>query len=161
MSFVRLAVLPLSRFFISAVFLAGALKNIFSWEETERGLIDALSDWQANFAYSQEVQAFFAFMISWSSVLLLIATGVMLLGGIFVLMGVKERFGLSLLAIFLVPATILYHPFWWVEGPFYEMESAMFLKNLAILGCLLKLLFRDSAEQSASSMGDSISSMRF
>lgn len=154
MTFVRFAILPLSRFFISAVFLAGALKNVFSWEETERGLIDALSDWQAHFGYSQDLQGVFSFMISWSAVLLLAAIGVMLLGSFFVLMGKRERIGFYFLAMFLVPATILYHPFWWVDSPFYEMELAMFLKNLAILGCLLKLLIRDSVHHSAPSMSD-------
>lgn len=161
MTFVRFAILPLSRVFVSAAFLVGALKNIFSWEETERGLIEALSNWQSNVAFIQDLQAFFAFLISWSFFLLLISTGVMFVGGLFVFLGYKERIGLSLLAIFLVPATILYHPFWWFEGPFYEMESTMFLKNLAILGCLFKLLFRDVADTTASRVSDSISSMRF
>lgn len=143
----RLGILTLSRFFASAAFLAGAVKNMIIWHETERNLISALSDWQSHFGISQDVQVVFSILISWSSVLLMIATVMMLFGGLFLLLGVREKLGLWLLITFLIPATILYHPFWWVEGAQHELQTVMFLKNLAILGCLIQLFLNRAPNQ--------------
>ena len=146
MRIIYLCINTAARFFASAVFLAGSVKNIMSWHETEKNIMSVLSDWQSHLGALQEVQLFFSFLISWSSVLLLIATFLMLAGGLLLLLGVKERLGISLLIIFLIPATILYHPFWWVEGVEHELQAVMFLKNFAILGCLLQILFRAQPE---------------
>ena len=150
MGFVKVAILPLSRFFISAVFIFGALKDIFSWNQTEKALIDQLSTWQVHFAASQDLQSVFAFFISWSFPLLLFTVGAIFFGGVCILMGFKERFGISLLIACLVPTTIIYHPFWWVDGPSYERELAMFLKNLAIIGCLIKLRIHETVYEAPS-----------
>lgn len=147
MRIVRNALLTISRFFLSAVFLAGAIKNFISWQETERNLITAMSDWQSHFGVSEEVQAIFSFMIPWSSALLVIASIFMLLGGLLILIGVKEKLGITMLIVFLIPATILYHPFWWIDGSAHELQTTLFLKNLAILGSLLQLLIQNSKHQ--------------
>lgn len=143
MKLFRLGILTISRFFASAVFLAGAIKNILFWHETERSIMDVLADWQSHFGFSQDLQVFFSLLISWGSALLLLATVFMLAGGLMLLLGVREKLALSLLILFLIPATVLYHPFWWVDGIAHELQTIMFLKNLAILGCLLQLLIRE------------------
>jgi uncharacterized membrane protein YphA (DoxX/SURF4 family) len=163
MKLFRLGILTISRFFASAVFLAGAIKNILFWHETERGIMDVLADWQSHFGFSQELQIFFSLLISWGSVLLLLATVLMLAGGLMLLLGMREKLALSLLVFFLIPATILYHPFWWVDGVAHELQTIMFLKNLAILGCLLQLLVREEP-QGAMGMSDEMdrhTSIRF
>lgn len=147
MRFIQLCVLTLSRFFVSAAFLAGAVKNFISWHETEKNLISALSDWQAHFGVSTEIQVLFSILISWSSALLIFASAILLLGGLLVLLGVKEKLGIAMLIFFLIPATVLYHPFWWVEGVAHELQTILFLKNLAILGCLTQLLLQRSPKQ--------------
>ncbi len=163
MKLFRLGILTISRFFASAVFLAGAVKNILFWHETERGVMDVLAEWQSHFGFSQDLQVFFSVLISWGSVLLLFATVLMLAGGLMLLLGIREKLALSLLIVFLIPATILYHPFWWVDGVTHELQVVMFLKNLAILGCLLQLLVREEPVESMR-MSDEMerqSSMRF
>lgn len=163
MKIFRLGILTIARFFSSAVFLAGAVKNILFWHETERGILDVLADWQSHFGFSQELQIFFSILISWGSVLLLLATIFMLAGGLMLLLGVREKLALSLLIVFLIPATVLYHPFWWVDGVAHELQTVMFLKNLAILGCLLQLLVREEPQE-AMRMHDEMereSSIRF
>ncbi len=143
----RLSLITISRFFISAVFLAGAVKNILFWHDTDKSIVDHLYEWQSHFGFSQDLQVFFSLLISWSSILLLIATAFLLMGGLFLLLGIRERLGLALLIVFLIPATILYHPFWWADGVSHELQAIMFLKNLAILGCLMQGLLRESSPQ--------------
>ena len=58
-----------------------------------------------------------------------------ILGGFSVLLGIKPRWGAVMLVVFLVPATLIFH-----HDLRTEIEQAMFLKNLAMLGGLLMLI---------------------
>ena len=53
-------------------------------------------------------------------------------GGLSVLLGYKARWGAATLALFLIPVTLIFHTKF--DDP---LQSAMFLKNLAIMGGLL------------------------
>lgn len=58
-----------------------------------------------------------------------------ILGGLSILLGIKTRWGAAMLIIFLVPATLIFH-----HDLSTELQQAMFLKNLAMLGGLLMLI---------------------
>lgn len=60
-------------------------------------------------------------------------------GGLLVLVGYRTRLVALLLAVYLVPITLLFHNFWAYQGANQQMQMANFLKNLAILGGLLQL----------------------
>src|SRR5680860_196497 len=70
-------------------------------------------------------------------------TGVMiLLGGLSVLFGLWADVGAILLVLFLVPTTFIMHAFWKEEDPQAEqMQMAMFMKNTALTGGALIVLF--------------------
>ena len=68
-------------------------------------------------------------------VFLLGAIALEILGGLSVLLGIKTRWGAAMLIIFLIPATLIFHTDFSTE-----IEQAMFLKNLAMLGGLLMLI---------------------
>ncbi len=58
-----------------------------------------------------------------------------LLGGLSVLFGFKTRYGALLLALFLIPVTLLMHRFWAVtDTQMAQMQMIHFMKNLALLG---------------------------
>jgi len=60
---------------------------------------------------------------------------VALIGGLSVLLGYRARAGAWLIVVFLVPVTVALHPFWSVADPMArQMQLAMFLKNVSILG---------------------------
>ncbi|MCI5108730.1 MAG: DoxX family membrane protein [Candidatus Pacebacteria bacterium] len=71
-----------------------------------------------------------------------ILTGVLLLlGGLGVLFGVYTSLSLWLLIIFLVPMSIIMHPFWKETDPQAKMiEMTSFMKNIALAGACLMLL---------------------
>ena len=56
-------------------------------------------------------------------------------GGLSVLLGYKVRWGAIALAIFLIPATLIFH-----TNFADRMQQIMFMKNLAILGGLLMII---------------------
>lgn len=70
-----------------------------------------------------------------TSVFLVAAIALEILGGLSVLLGIKPRWGAVMLIIFLIPATLIFHTDFSTE-----IEQAMFLKNLAMLGGLLMLV---------------------
>jgi len=63
-------------------------------------------------------------------------------GGLSVLLGFQTRFGAWLLVLFLVPVTLMMHNFWSVSDPTtLQIEKAMFLKNVTMLGGALVISY--------------------
>lgn len=63
-------------------------------------------------------------------------------GGLSVLLGWKTRLGALALAVFIIPASVIFHNFWAFEGMQAKLEMINFLKNLSILGGLIVLFAR-------------------
>jgi putative oxidoreductase len=63
-----------------------------------------------------------------------------LAGGLMVLLGWKARWGALLLALFVVPATLIFHDFWAVDAAQYRNQLNHFLKNMSILGALIFIM---------------------
>jgi putative oxidoreductase len=74
--------------------------------------------------------------------LAVLASGVLLvLGGLSVLLGVKPKWGVLFLALFLVPVSFAMHNYWADRDPqMRQMNEVNFHKNLALLGAALMLL---------------------
>jgi uncharacterized membrane protein YphA (DoxX/SURF4 family) len=72
-----------------------------------------------------------------------VLTGVMLVaGGLSVVLGFLPILGLLLLILFLVPTSVLMHNFWTVQDPqFRAAEQINFLKNMALTGAALALMY--------------------
>lgn len=69
--------------------------------------------------------------------LLLLTILIETLGGLALILGYYAAFSGVVLALFLIPVTIIFHKFWQAEGMERQIQMAMFLKNLAIIGGLL------------------------
>lgn len=149
MRIIRICSDLIARFFISLVFLSGAVNTILHWQETEGSLLNILGDWQANLGFFESLQDFFSFATGYVPVLLIVATLLQLFGSLSILVGVKEKLGASMLILFLIPVTIIMHQFWFVEGVMREVQMIHFLKNLAILGGLIMILLQESYSRSS------------
>jgi putative oxidoreductase len=70
-------------------------------------------------------------------------SGVMsLAGGISVLVGYHARIGAWILAVFLVPVTLMMHNFWAIPDPqMAMMQQIMFMKNVSMLGAALLVAY--------------------
>jgi putative oxidoreductase len=65
-----------------------------------------------------------------------------LLGGLSIALGYRARLGALLLVAFLIPVTLLMHPFWAVEDPQQAMmQRISFLKNVSMLGGALFMAY--------------------
>ena len=138
MKTIRIFSIFLARLFLSLIFLIEGIGKFFNWHETEKNLMEALCDWQTHLGFfSESAQECLIAIVPWSSVLLMFGTVFELLGGLMLLFGYRERLGVTMLILSIIPATFLFHSFWFTDGLARELQMTMFFKNLAILGGLI------------------------
>lgn len=58
-------------------------------------------------------------------------------GGLMLLLGLKARWAATVLFVFLIPVTLVFHAFWTADAASLQVQQIMFMKNLAIMGGLL------------------------
>jgi putative oxidoreductase len=136
MSKLKSLLIILGRVLISLFFLLSALNKMVDWQETERSLVSLLCDWHSYVSSYISLQQFFGDLLAWVPALLIVMTGLEILGGLFLFFGFQARLGAFCLILVLIPLTILLHPFWFFEGIKREQSLMMFMRNLALLGGL-------------------------
>lgn len=129
----------LGRIALSLLFICVVANQILNWDITQHSFDANLSNWIVYPGLPDHVQKIFNFLLSYSSLALLLGTIFMGLGGLLVLLGIKVRLGAILLILALIPATVIMHAFWLYDGSQREMQMEMFLKNISILGGLFIL----------------------
>ncbi len=67
------------------------------------------------------------------------AIAVELIGGILLVIGWQTRWAATAIFLFLIPTTLLFHPFWAVTAG-KQMETIQFMKNLCIMGGMLYVM---------------------
>jgi putative oxidoreductase len=83
-----------------------------------------------------------------AEVLLVGAIAFEIAGGLMVLAGWNARWGAVLLALFTIPATLIFHNFWAVDAAQYQNQFNHFMKNLAVLGGLAYIIAMGSGPYS-------------
>jgi putative oxidoreductase len=75
--------------------------------------------------------------------LLVPVSGVLaIIGAASIVLGYKARLGAWLIVLFLVPVTLMMHNFWTITDPMMrQMQMAMFMKNISMLGGALLITY--------------------
>lgn len=146
----------LARLFLSLIFLISGFDKLFHWHDAEKALMEAMCEWQNYAGFSEPIQNCLTILVPWSAVVLAFGTLFELLGSFMLLIGYREKIGVLLLILFLIPTTILFHSFWFFDDPVREIQMTMFFKNLAILGGLIIVAIHGAQ---AKDEGPSFSSM--
>lgn len=107
----------LGRILLALIFLVSGFGKIGGWDQT------------AGFMASKGMPLVPLFLVA--AILLEIG------GGLSVLTGFRARTGAAALVVLLIPATLIFHNFWALEGMDQQINTIMFMKNLSILGGLL------------------------
>ena len=79
--------------------------------------------------------------VPWPHVLVPLAGVMALAGGLSVLLGFHTRTGAWLLVSFLLPVTVMMHNFWAVSDAASQIERAMFMRNITMLGGALLISY--------------------
>jgi uncharacterized membrane protein YphA (DoxX/SURF4 family) len=135
MRFFRAILAALGRLLLGGVFLASGVNKIIYWRQIEKHFLTVLGEWQSYTASSETLQMFFSELVLWAPIILMAGTFLEILGSLLLLFGIREKLGALLLALVLIPATILTHHFWF-DGGDAELQLAFLLKDAAILGGL-------------------------
>lgn len=130
----------LGRICLSLIFIASGISQIINWQGTETFLLNGLCDLLNYTQAMPSVQNLINNSIPWVGGLLILATLFQLIGGVLLFFGIKIRFAVFLLALFLIPTTLIFHDFWYLEGQEHDLQMIMFMKNLSIFGALLYIL---------------------
>lgn len=130
----------LGRLLLSLIFLASGVNKIMNWQATGQTVDIAMNEWLTIGVGMEWLEQLISMAIPMVPALLVAAVVCELLGGLCVLLGIQVRFGAFLLILFLIPATLLMHHFWTLQGAEQELQMVMFMKNVAIGGGLLILL---------------------
>jgi putative oxidoreductase len=78
--------------------------------------------------------------VPWPNLLVPLSGILALAGGLSVLLGYHARIGALLLALFLIPITLMMHAFWNIPGSEARMQMVMFMKNVSMLGAALMIM---------------------
>ena len=87
--------------------------------------------------------------LSWNQdVLLVCAIILLIVGGVFLLIGYRASFSASILLLYWIPVTFIVHSFWNDPEAIRRLQSILFMKNLAITGGLLMIIVNGSGRYS-------------
>jgi putative oxidoreductase len=129
----------LGRVLISAIFLLSGVNKVMDWQGSETLITNLICDLHAGIMNYPMIETVLENLLPYNTIILIIVVVLELVGGLLVFFGWRVRTGAVLLALFLIPTTLLVHRFWVFQGPERELEMIMVLKNAAILGGLLTL----------------------
>ena len=110
----------LGRVLLSAIFIIAGLEKIPGWTNT------------LGYMQSKGMHA--------ASFFLACAIVIEIVGGLSILLGYRARVGALMLALYLVPVSLIFHNFWMLSGPDAQMQFVNFLKNITIIGGLLGIV---------------------
>lgn len=114
---------PLARAFLGALFLiSGAFK---------------IADFSGVAAYMASAG------LPMVLVLLVITIAIEVGAGMSLITGWKAFYGAAILALFLIPTTVIFHAFWSADAANFSNQLTNFLKNLAILGGMVLVIERE------------------
>lgn len=130
----------LGRALFSIIFIASAVNQLFDWQGTMQYLNHGMTNWLALNVGSELLQSFLEWGLANASLLLIVAIIFQLIGGLMVFLGLWVRLGALLLLLFLIPASLIFHDFWQLQGADRMMQMIMFMKNISIIGGTLFLI---------------------
>jgi putative oxidoreductase len=137
----------IGRFFISLIFITLGISGIFNWDIAKSELSSALANWELYTGYIEGVSFVIQNLISASPLIVVLGIVIQLVGGFMLSLSLKSRLAAMLLLLQIVPATILYFHFWFLDGPQMTRNMILFIKNLSIIGGLLVVISSMAGDQ--------------
>jgi len=113
---------PVARASLGAVFFILGLSKIFSFA--------GVAGWMASSG------------LPFAKPLLALTIAIEVGAGLLLIIGRHTRLAALVLALFLVPVTLVFHAFWGADAASFQDQLTQFLKNLAIFGGMLLLVDR-------------------
>ncbi len=130
----------LGRMCLSLIFILSGIHKILNWDSSEQLFMNSLLDVLSHASQWEWAHNLVDAILPWASYFLIAGVVAEILGGILIFFSIQLKFGAFLLILFLIPTTIMFHPFWLLQGADRELQQIIFLKNISIFGGLLLLM---------------------
>lgn len=140
MSGFQKGIVAIGRICFSLIFIFAGINKILNWDGSEQYLVNGMLDLLSHTYDKAWAQTLFDQLLPLATTLLVIAAAIEIIGGLMILLGIWVRLGAFSICLFLIPVTLVFHSFWWLEGADKQLQTIMFLKNLSIFGGALILL---------------------
>lgn len=119
----------IARILISCIFIFEAYDSIAYFKNTKQTMID--------------------YGLTWQTDLLLIASIILLVvGGVFLLIGYRSSMAAIFLLIYWIPVTFIVYSFWNDPQEYRRIHSIFFMRNMAVVGGLLMIIVHGSGRYS-------------
>lgn len=120
-------------------------KNLFPVGRALLGVLFVISGINKMFAFSYVAGWMASAGLPLASLLLVLTIIVEVGGGLSLITGIQSRYAAIVLALFLVPVTLVFHNFWAADAAHFQDQLNNFLKNVSILGGMLIVFERETA----------------
>lgn len=124
----------------SLIFIVAGVGKLMNWQGTVDSLVLTFSEWHMHLEGTLISSDIYEALVSSAYGILGVATFFEIVGALLILIGFKVRMGAFLLLLFMIPVTLIMHPFWFSVGSEMHRELSIFLKNLSLIGALLYFL---------------------
>ena len=119
----------LARILISCIFLFEAYDSIAYYKNTKETMIE--------------------YGLTWNTELLLVSAIILLVvGGVFLLIGYRTGLATAMLLCYWLPVTFIIYSFWNDPIEYRRLHSIFFMRNLAVVGGLLMIMVHGSGRYS-------------
>ncbi len=132
--------LIIARGCLSLLFLVAGIGKIMNWQGAVDSLSLTFSKWYMHLEGTAISSHVHEFLFSSAPTVLGVAVFLEIVGALLIFIGFKVKIGALFLLLFLVPVTLIMHPFWFGVGGEMRSELSIFLKNLSLIGAFLYLL---------------------
>lgn len=127
----------IARVFFSLLFIYSGAVKLMNWQGSVDGLILTFSEWKIHLDGNLVKESIYEILQTNAHLIMGVAIAFELIGAFLILFGFKIRIGAAILLLFLIPVTVIMHPFWFNVGPEEAEQLSIFLKNLSLIGALL------------------------
>jgi putative oxidoreductase len=103
-------------------------------------LIFVISGYKKIGGFEQAATSMTSKELPYADVLLVLTIIVELGGGILLILGWKARWAAAAIFLFLIPVSLIFHPFWAVDAAQMQNQFNSFFKNLCIMGGMLYIV---------------------
>ncbi len=119
-----------------------------NWQGAVDGLVLTFSGWRMHLEGKIFKENVYELFVSNAHLIMGAAIALKLIGAMLFLLGFRIRLGAVLLLLFMIPATIIIHPFWFNVGSELKQEFFIFLKNLSLIGALFYIALTPISKRS-------------
>ena len=137
----------LGKICLSSIFIFNAMQDLLQWNAREQQVYELLTSilhaGHGGYLFLNAI----GYLAQNMAVVFALAMFLQLMGGVSLLFSWKEKMGASLLLVYLIPSTLVFHDFWNMMTQMRVEHMHLFGMNIAVAGGLFLVLSMDKKQK--------------